>query len=122
MFYGEVAQLVEHHAEDVGVGGSIPSLTTRMTRLIGKAEEIVEFAVWLGWECRVFKQASTGTVYIELVRSVATVTEWLVVRVANHKQVHHKWVRTYSVSQYELKLADIAEVLSRGFGQAGDLL
>lgn len=90
--------------------------------MIGRAEEIVEFAVWLGWECKEFKVASTGTVYVELIRSIGTVTEWLVVRVANHKQVHYKWIKTYSVSPYELKLADIAEILARPFGEAGDAI
>jgi hypothetical protein len=93
-----------------------------MTRLIGRAEEVVEIAGWLGWECSGFKEASTGSVYVELTRSLATMTEWLVVRVANHKQVHHKWIRTYSVSPYELRLADIAEILERDFGEAGDVM
>ena len=93
-----------------------------MTRLIGEAEEVSEFAGWLGWERSSIKIAGTGTVYVELVRSQGNKTEWLVVRVANHKQVHHKWLRTYSISPCELRLGDIAEILSRKFGEAGDVM
>ncbi len=90
--------------------------------LIGIAEEVSEVAGLCGWERSWIKVAGTGTVYVELTRSQGEVMELLVIRVANHKQIHHKWTRTYSLSPYELGLSQVAEILSRKFGDAGDVV
>ena len=93
-----------------------------IVRLLGIAEEVSEVASLCGWERSGIKVAGTGTVYVELMRSQDFMTELLVVRVANHKQIHHKWVKTYSLSPYELRLVDVGEILSRKFGDAGDVV
>ena len=63
--------------------------------------------------------ASTGSVYIELVRDRK---EWVVIRIADHNQVYHKWITTYSLSPSEHSFEEIIEILKKPFGESGDVL
>lgn len=83
--------------------------------------ELEEMAVRAGWCHEGTKLASTGSAYIELKRRQGTMGEWLVVRVATHKQVYGNWLTTLSWSPYELDERMIAEVLAKPFGEAGDV-
>lgn len=59
--------------------------------------------------------------YIELMRRQGDLGEWVVIRVATHKQVYHRWLTTYSYSPYEFDEEMMAEVLGREFGRTGDV-
>jgi len=72
-----------------------------------------------GWKKSEIKIASTGTVYLELVRDGR---EWVVIRVGNHKQVYHRWLTTYSLSPGNYNFNSIIEILSKPFGEVGDVL
>lgn len=76
----------------------------------------------IGWKRVSVKVASTGSIYIELMRLQGDKAEWLVVRVANHKMVHRGWLKIYSLSPFEMRLNQIADVLSQQFGKAGDVM
>ena len=91
-------------------------------KFLGIADEVVEVAGLLGWRKASIKVASTGSIYVELTRLQGDKAEWLIVRVANHKMVHRDWLKIYSLSPYELKLSQIADVLSQEFGKAGDVM
>jgi L-ascorbate metabolism protein UlaG (beta-lactamase superfamily) len=73
----------------------------------------------LGWKRDSIKLASTGSIYIELVRDGR---EWVVIRVSDHKQFYHYWLTTYSLSPYEYDYQGIIDVLYRPFGETGDVL
>jgi len=83
------------------------------------ASEVKAAASEIGWRIEQTKLASTGSVYIELVRDDR---EWVVIRVADHKQVYHKWLTTYSLSPSEYSIEEIIEILNRPFGEVGDVL
>lgn len=83
------------------------------------AIEVMELAERVGWLVRSKKTASTGSVYIELVRDGR---EWLVVRVANHKQVYHHWITTISIAPGDLWFEELEFILAKPFGTVGDVL
>lgn len=83
------------------------------------AKEIVDVARELGWKVEQTKMALTGTVYVDLVRDGR---EWVVIRIADHFQMYHRWLTTYSISPLELHLEDVVEILGREFGKVGDVL
>jgi len=83
------------------------------------ALEVQELATRLGWLTSEVYLASTGSIYIDLVRQEK---EWIVIRVADHKQVYHHWMTTYSVAPGNLWFEDLEEILSGPFGTVGDLL
>jgi hypothetical protein len=87
--------------------------------MLGIAESLVKEAKILGWKRSEIKMASTGTIYIEFVRDGK---EWVVIRIANHKQFYHRWITTYSLSPCENSFDDIINILSRPFGKVGDVL
>ena len=91
-------------------------------KLLGIADDVCEVADLIGWRKVSVKVASTGSIYIELMRLQGGMAELLVVRVANHKIVHREWLKIYSLSPYEMKLSQIADVLSKKFGEAGDIM
>ena len=72
-----------------------------------------------GWVTREFRTAGTGTIYLELVRDGR---EWVVIRFANHKQVYHRWLTTYSVSPGNMDFDEVVELLRKPFGEVGDVL
>jgi hypothetical protein len=73
----------------------------------------------LGWETEEFKVATTGSIYLTLVREKR---EWVVVRIADHKQYYHKWLTTYSMDPSSYSYEEIIELLRRPFGNTGDVL
>ena len=91
-------------------------------KLLSIADEVCEVADLSGWEKVSVKVASTGSAYVELKRVQGNEAEWLMVRVANHRMVHRDWLRIYSLSPYEMRLSQIADVLSKQFGEVGDIM
>lgn len=83
------------------------------------AESVAKEAKRFGWKQTEIKIASTGTIYVELVRNGR---EWVVIRAANHRQVYHRWLTTYSLSPFENSFDDIINILSKPFGTVGDVL
>ena len=83
--------------------------------------ELIELAKRVGWDLVEACTASTGTIYIELTRRQGKLKEWVVIRVATHKQVFFHWMTTYSYSPYEYDEKMIFEVLSKPFGETGDV-
>jgi hypothetical protein len=86
------------------------------------AMEIVELAKSVGWLVKEMKIACTGSVYLDAVRTEGNENEWIVIRVADHKQVYHRWMTTYSVSPGDLWFEDLEEILKGPFGTVGDIL
>jgi len=82
------------------------------------AEEVKVLAESVGWQVDMTRMASTGSIYVRMVRE----SEWVVIRVANHKQVYHRWLTTYSVAPGDLWFEELEEILSRPFGQVGDVM
>ena len=95
----------------------------KMTRqqVFQVAAQLIEIANILDWKMDEVVTASTGTIYIELTRRQGRHKEWVVIRVANHKQVFFHWMTTYSWSPYEYDDDMIFEVLMRPFGKTGDV-
>ena len=85
------------------------------------ADEITIEAKKLGWKRSETRLASTGSVYIELIRGEC-VKEWVVIRIADHKQFYHHWLTTYSMSPVEFTFDEILEILGKPFGEVGDIL
>lgn len=85
------------------------------------AVELEELAARLGWRQEEKHVASTGSTYIELTRRQGGLKEWVVIRVATHKQVYHHWLTTYSYSPYELDEVMLIDILGRPFGKTGDV-
>ena len=82
------------------------------------AREVQELAESVGWLMSEVRLASTGSIYIELVRE----REWVVIRVADHKQVYQRWLTTYSVSPGNLWFEELEAILTRPYGEVGDVL
>jgi hypothetical protein len=87
--------------------------------LVGIANFVEEEAKQFGWEKSELREALTGSVYLELIRDKK---EWVVIRVANHKQFYHRWLTTYSLSPFGYDFDGIIELLSKPFGEVGDVL
>jgi len=83
------------------------------------AQEVKALAERVGWRVNETRIASTGSVYVELVRRGQ---EWVVIRIANHKQVYHRWLITYSIAPGDLWFEELEEILTRPFGEVGDVL
>lgn len=85
------------------------------------AKEVVELAIRVGWNREAITVASTGSIYIDLTRKRGEEKEWVVIRVADHKQFYHRWLTTYSHSPYEYDDEMLIELLSKSFGEVGDV-
>jgi len=48
--------------------------------------------------------------------------EWLVVRVADHRQVYFRWLTTLSLAPGNLWWDDLVDFLSQPYGEVGDIL
>jgi len=86
------------------------------------AMEIARLAKSVGWLVKEMHVAGTGSTYLDAMRSEGDRNEWIVIRVADHKQVYHRWMTTYSVSPGDLWFEDLEEILKRPFGTVGDIL
>lgn len=84
--------------------------------------DVEELVVQSGWIINSTKIATTGSIYVEIVRNRDSEREWVVVRVANHKQVYHRWLITYSISPGDMWFEELEEVLLKPFGSVGDVL
>jgi hypothetical protein len=82
------------------------------------AADAASLAKSVGWRVNETRIASTGSIYVELVRN----KEWVVVRVADHKQVYHRWLTTYSVAPGDLWFEELEGILSKPYGEVGDIL
>jgi hypothetical protein len=83
------------------------------------AREVQELAESVGWRVNEVRLASTGSIYVEVVRQEQ---EWAVIRVADHKQVYHRWLTTYSVAPGDLWFEELEDILTKPFGAVGDIL
>ena len=83
------------------------------------AEDVRELARKCGWKVNGSRIALTGSVYIELVRDGR---EWVIIRVADHKQVYHRWLTTISIAPGDLWFEELEGILSQPFGEVGDIL
>ena len=82
-------------------------------------KEVTVLAKRVGWRVDEVRVASTGSTYIELVRDGR---EWCVIRVADHKQVYHRWLTTYSIAPGDMWFEELEELLTKPFGEVGDVL
>ena len=88
--------------------------------MIGKVtNEVQELAKKTGWEVRETRRAPTGSVYIELVRDGR---EWVIIRVADHKKVYHRWLTTISIAPGDYWFEELESLLAKPFGEVGDVL
>lgn len=73
------------------------------------------------WEIDRKEVACTGSVYFELKRQNR---EWVVIRVATHRQYYQKFLTTYSVDPTSsgINLDELEVLLDRPFGDVGDVL
>ena len=82
-------------------------------------EEVKALAKRVGWRVSETRLASTGSIYVELVRDDQ---EWVVIRVANHKRVYERWLTTYSIAPGDLWFEELEDILTKPFGEVGDVL
>jgi hypothetical protein len=80
--------------------------------------EVIELVKSVGWQIDEIRIASTQSIYIDIRRK----NEWCTIRVSDHKQVYHKWLTTYSIAHGDLWFEDLEEILSKPYGEVGDLL
>jgi len=85
---------------------------------IKTTNEVIELIKSVGWLVDEVRIASTQSIYIDIRRN----NEWCTIRVADHKQVYHKWLTTYSISHGNLWLEDLEDILSQPYGEVGDIL
>ena len=86
------------------------------------ADDVVSLAEGVGWTISEKRTASTGSIYIEMARTGPEVKEWVVVRVANHKQVYHRWLTIVSVAPGDKWFEELEDILTLPFGNVGDIL
>ena len=86
------------------------------------ADEVVSLAEEIGWTITEVRTATTNTIYVEMVRSGPEEKEWVVVRVANHKQVYHRWLTVVSIAPGDRWFEELGEILTQPFGNVGDIL
>lgn len=87
------------------------------------AEEVIILAEKLDWKFKERHEASTGTIYLDFCREqVNQKKEWIVIRVATHKQVYKSWVSLYSIAEGDLYFEELESILKREFGKVGDIL
>jgi hypothetical protein len=98
---------------------SPPNMTKEEVAVM--AVELTHRASALGWNREETKVASTGSIYIELSRRRGNQIEWVVVRVATHKQVYHRWLRCISWSPFEYDEELLLAELGLEFGEVGDV-
>lgn len=72
-----------------------------------------------GWKHEETRLASAGSIYVELIRDKR---EWVVIRIADHKQVYNRWMTTYSIAPGDLRFEEVVEILKKPFGEVGDVL
>ena len=91
--------------------------------LPGIADDVISLAAGIGWTIKGRKTASTGTIYVEMVRNGPDdKNEWVVVRIANHKQVYHRWLTVVSIAPGDRWFEELGEILMQPFGDVGDIL
>jgi len=83
------------------------------------AQEVKALAKRVGWRVSETRLASTGSIYVELVRDDR---EWVVIRVADHKQVYQRWLTTISISPGDRWFEELEDILTKPFGDVGDVL
>lgn len=84
--------------------------------------DVIELAEKVGWKYKEKKIASTGSTYIDFSRTLDNETEYVTIRVANHKQFYQGWIIEYSVSPGNLYFEELEDVLTKEFGKVGDIL
>jgi len=80
--------------------------------------EVIQLTESVGWQIDKIKIALTGSVYIDIRRD----REWAQIRIADHKQVYHKWLITYSIAPGDLWFEDLEDILRQPYGEVGDIL
>lgn len=93
-----------------------------MIRLSNVADEVLYLIELLEWEYKGKDVASTGSIYIDICRERDGKKEWLIIRVADHKQVyHHCWLPVISISPGNYWFEELEEILKRPFGSVGEV-
>lgn len=96
-----------------------PSVWSLSVNLPKIALDIKLEALRCGWSHSETRLASTGSVYVEIVRDGR---EWAVIRISDHNQVYNRWITTYSISPGDLYFEEVVEILKKPFGDVGDIL
>lgn len=87
------------------------------------ANDVIELARSVGWTITENRTASTGSIYVEMARDgPEEQREWVVVRVANHKQVYQRWLTVVSIAPGDRWFEELEEILTQPFGDVGDIL
>lgn len=86
------------------------------------AAEVIEVAKRAGWTIKERRVARTKSVYALVARDGSSGTEWVVIRVANHKQVYSGWLQVVSVAPGDRWFEELEEILTRPYGSVGDIL
>lgn len=86
--------------------------------LVKISNEVKCLAESLGWTVYETRIAETGSIYVEIRRR----REWLVVRVADHKRVHTRWMTTLSLAPGDLWWDQLEGLLASCYGTVGDVL
>jgi len=94
------------------MGLSLNQITNEVSEIVNK----------LGWHISEKRVAGTGTFYLEIFRTQQNQKEWIVLRIANHKQFYHHWLIVYSISPSEISIEDLNILLQKPFGTIGDIL
>ena len=82
------------------------------------AREIEDLTRKLDWAVVEKRKAGTGSIYFDLRR----INECVTIRVSNHKQFYRKCMTMYSFAPGDLFYEQIEIILSRPYGQVGDLI
>lgn len=86
---------------------------------------MILLAEMVGWTIKENRTATTGSIYVEMAREGLDslgCKEWVVVRVANHKQVYHRWLKVISIAPGDRWFEELEEILTMPFGSVGDIL
>lgn len=81
------------------------------------ASEMISLATRLNWTIVEIRTAITGSVYIDLRRA----NEWVTIRVADHAQVYHKHMTTYSFAPGNMFYEQFEILLAKPYGEVGDI-
>jgi hypothetical protein len=86
------------------------------------AGEVISLAERAGWTIKEKRTATTGSIYVEMARDGLDGKEWVVVRIANHKQVYQRWLKVISIAPGDRWFEELEEILTQPFGNVGDIL
>ena len=86
------------------------------------ALEASSIAKKAGWTIKETRMARTGSIYIEIARKSSVSSEYVVIRVANHKQVYQRYLPVISIADGDRWLEELEEILTQPYGDVGEIL